>query len=137
MPLNARIEKTWNGTVIKVYGKRAVGKTVMELGLQVESQAKALSPIDSGRLAGSITTQMKNFGTSPEAPASSGDVVQKPKVDNEAYVGTAVFYAPYVEFGTVKSDAQPFLRPALALARGETLTVLTRNGRLAFAEYLQ
>lgn len=33
-----------------------------------------------------------------------------------ADVGSAVHYAPYVELGTSRMDARPFLRPALAAA---------------------
>ena len=33
--------------------------------------------------------------------------------DEEAHIGTNVDYAPYVEQGTSKMAAQPFLRPAL------------------------
>ena len=32
---------------------------------------------------------------------------------DEAYVGTNVEYAPYVELGTVKMHARPYLRPAI------------------------
>lgn len=33
--------------------------------------------------------------------------------DDEAYVGSSAKYASYVEFGTSKMAAQPYLRPAL------------------------
>lgn len=32
---------------------------------------------------------------------------------DKAYVGTNLEYAPYVEFGTVKMPARPFIRPAV------------------------
>lgn len=35
-----------------------------------------------------------------------------------ADIGTAVFYAPFLEIGTRKMAARPFLRPALAAAGG-------------------
>lgn len=35
-----------------------------------------------------------------------------------AAVGTDVFYAPYVELGTDRAPAYPFLRPALSAAAG-------------------
>ena len=59
----------------------------------VQGSAIALSPVKTGNLRGSI-----NF-----------------KVDSadEARVGTNVEYAPYVEYGTRKMAAQPYLRPAL------------------------
>ena len=32
---------------------------------------------------------------------------------NSVYIGTNVEYAPYVEFGTSKQKAQPYLKPAV------------------------
>lgn len=62
------------------------------IGEMAESQAKLLCPVDTDRLRGSITYS-----------------VQVPTV----YVGTDVEYAPYVELGTSKMKAQPFLMPAV------------------------
>ena len=133
----ATIESQWNGKEVKIRGNRVVGKSAFEIGLIVEAQAKALCPVDKGLLRGSITTQSQDKGSFPEAPASGSDVIAGPQDDQEVLVGTAVFYAPYVEFGTIRSNAQPFLRPALDLAKGRTLTVMEQNGRFEFAEYLQ
>lgn len=62
-----------------------------EIGLVAEGYAKRLCPVDTGRLRNSIT-----HTTDGEA----------------AYIGTNVEYAPYVEMGTSRTRAQPFLRPA-------------------------
>jgi len=68
-----------------------------EVAFFIEKEAKRICPVDTGRLRASITTE---------------------KVDRLAYaVGTNVEYAPYVEFGTYKMRAQPYLRPAMELAR--------------------
>lgn len=61
------------------------------IGLQAEGYAKAKCPVDTGNLRNSISH------------AASGD---------SAYIGTNVEYAPYVEFGTRKMAAQPYLKPA-------------------------
>lgn len=66
------------------------------IGLEVEKNAKQLAPFDTGRLRNSITHT----------------VVSKPN-GAAAVVGSAVEYAPFVELGTRKSKAQPFLRPAV------------------------
>lgn len=63
--------------------------------LVAEGYAARLCPVDTGRLRASIS-----HAVVPEEKA--------------AYIGTNVEYAPYVEFGTVKTRAQPFLRPAVA-----------------------
>ena len=137
MAWNATIERNWNGSKVKVHGQKAIGKTIVELALQVEGQAKLLAPIDTGLLAGSITVQMREFFTAPETPATQSDTIKAPREKNEAHIGTAVFYGPYIEFGTINMDAQPFLRPALDLAKGKTLTLLKNNGRMEFAEYMR
>jgi HK97 gp10 family phage protein len=136
--MTATVETKWNGQDVKLRGRRAVDKSAFEIGIIVEGQAKALTPIKSGRLAGSITVQAASGeGTGPQAPAGSSDVIQAPQEEGEVYVGTAVEYAPYVEFGTIRMNAQPFLRPALDLAKGKALTVVMHNGRTEFAEYLK
>lgn len=138
MSFNAKIESQWHGDEIKIQGKRVVNKSAYETGLIIEGQAKLLCPVDTGRLAASITTQSKTEGTSPRGEgAVSTDVIQKPTEDNEVLVGTPVDYAPYVCFGTVRSNAQPFLRPALDLAQGKVLTVVKNNSRYEFKEYLK
>lgn len=42
----------------------------------------------------------------------------RPGPSAEWVVGTNVEYAPYVEFGTSRMGAQPYLRPAVDRARG-------------------
>jgi len=136
--IGVKVTGSWNGDKVKIQGKKVVGKTSYELGLIVEGQAKLLADRKTGRMAASITTQSKDKGTFPQGKgAISSDKISKPRDDNEVLVGTPVFYAPYREFGTFKSDAHPFLRPALDLARGRKLTLLLENGKFLFADYLQ
>lgn len=71
--------------------KGALKKALESVGKAAESNAKGNCPVDTGRLRGSITHQV------------SGDAV---------YIGTNVEYGKYVEMGTYKQAAQPFLKPA-------------------------
>lgn len=148
--IKSTVESEWNGDKVKIQGRKATGKTAWELGLIVEGQAKLLCPIDYGYLAASITTQSVSQGTDlgtpnpdPSKPKSyPHNVSTFRKIDkstdpNEVLVGTAVDYAPYVEFGTIKSNAQPFLRPALDLAKGKVMTLLKENGKFYFGDYLR
>lgn len=136
--MNAKTEVKWKGDIIKIQGKKVVNKSAYESGLIVEGTAKVLAPIDSGRLAASITTQTRTQGTKPSGEGAVGsDVISKPTIDGEAYVGTPVFYGPYIEFSTVRSAAQAFLRLALDLAKGRTLTIFRENGKYYFRDYLK
>lgn len=69
----------------------AVSSALEKIGLMAEGYAKKKCPVDTGNLRNSITHQV------------DGDAV---------YIGTNVEYAPYVELGTSRQKAQPFLRPA-------------------------
>lgn len=62
----------------------------------VERRAKRLCPVDTGRLRASIT-----------------NALEKDTEGLSAVIGTNVDYAVPVEFGTSRTPAQPFLRPAL------------------------
>lgn len=74
-----------------------VAKDLQRRALQVERSAKGLCPVDTGRLRSSITNELTEDG--------EGLV---------AIVGTDVEYGIYVELGTSRMAAQPFLLPALA-----------------------
>jgi HK97 gp10 family phage protein len=73
--------------------ERRIPVALEECGLVAEGYAKRLCPVDTGRLRNSITHTV------------NGDI---------AYIGTNVEYAPYVELGTSRTRAQPFLKPAVA-----------------------
>lgn len=70
----------------------ARSKALEIIGGKAESYAKKICPVDTGRLRNSITHQQYD--------------------DHTEVVGTNVDYAPYVELGTHKMGARPFLRPA-------------------------
>lgn len=77
-----------------------VARDLQRRALQVDRAAKRLCPVDTGRLRSSITNEIGQDG--------EGLV---------AVVGTNVEYAPYIELGTSKMAAQPFLLPALEAAQ--------------------
>lgn len=71
--------------VLEALGMEAEGNAVSEI--------TRLGAVDTGRLRDSISHA---------------------KDDGAAYIGTNVEYAPYVEFGTYRKGARPFLRNAVA-----------------------
>lgn len=71
----------------------AIGVALEKIGLLAENYAAKKCPVDTGNLRGSITYEVDTDGRA-------------------VYIGTNVEYAPYVELGTSRQKAQPFLRPA-------------------------
>lgn len=75
----------------------AIGRALEMIGLQGERHAKeALTQqgaVDTGRLRNSVTHQVIS--------------------EDSVAIGTNVEYAPYIEFGTYKMDARPYIRPAI------------------------
>lgn len=80
-----------------------VGKVLARAATRTTTAAKRLAPVDTGRLRASIAQ---------EIGGDDDGLV--------ARVGTNVEYAPYLEFGTSRMSARPFLRPALGAATGVT-----------------
>lgn len=81
----------------------AVDRGLSAIGEAAVDYAQDDCPVDTGRLKGSITYEV------------SGE---------DVYIGTNVEYAPYVELGTYKQRAQPFLRPAAQNHTDEYRTIL-------------
>jgi len=68
-------------------------RTALEAGANVvKADAKLRAPVDTGQLRASIQHQVN---------------------EDSADIGTNVTYAEYLEYGTSRQRAQPFLRPAL------------------------
>lgn len=72
--------------------KKAKVQALEVIGGMAESYAKAACPVDTGRLRNSITHQQES--------------------ENVEVIGSNVSYASFVELGTSKMSARPFLRPA-------------------------
>lgn len=128
----------WNGADVKARAERLAKMSPFEIGLVVQGYAKNLAPVLTGRLRSSITTSSGDGrSTKPEGPGADGsDTIQRPNDPNETYVGTPVDYGPYIEYGTRRSQAQAFLRPALDMARGKALTIVQAGAKREFGEYL-
>lgn len=91
-------------TTLFASGEGAVGRDLERRALAVERAAKRLCPVDTGRLRSSIAHDL--------ARDARGLL---------AMIGTNVSYGPFVEFGTSRARAQPFLRPALSAAGGPSV----------------
>jgi HK97 gp10 family phage protein len=79
--------------------------------LQIERDAKSIVPVDTGNLRASIESR----------------VIRNNDGGITGVVGTNTDYAAFVEFGTSKMGAQPYLRPAVEQNR-ETVRELLGEG---------
>lgn len=82
-----------NKDVVKAALVEAKKQALEAIGMQAENYTKMNAPVDTGRLRNSITHAQED--------------------ENTVAIGTAVEYAAYVELGTQRTAAQPYLRPAI------------------------
>ena len=87
------VQITDNSSEIKKACEESVNNALEIIGLKGEGYAKLICPVDTGRLRNSITHEQEGKYTE--------------------LIGTNVEYAPYVEMGTQRQKAQPYLKPAV------------------------
>lgn len=92
-----------------------LGNAVRDLVLLVEEVAKRNCPVDTGNLRSSITPVIEHWAA--------------------GYVGTNVEYAPYVEYGTEKTPAQPFLEPAFLEGKKQASKIFGKAISRAIARF--
>ena len=88
---NFDVTITDNSDVFKDALPEQIERALIAIGLAAESHAKELCPVDTGRLRNSISHETDS---------------------DSVYIGTNVEYAAFVELGTSKMKARPYLRPA-------------------------
>ena len=90
--MTVKVKVTSRTKEVSAQFKKAVERGLTAAAIIVESDAKLRAPVDTGNLRSSITHTVE------------GD---------RATVHTNVEYAPYMEYGTSRTAAQPYLEPAL------------------------
>lgn len=98
--MSARIKITIQSNRFKQIAKKArkaVGAIVHKAAFDIEARAKSIVPVDTGMLKNSITTEFPNEISAIVAPHTE--------------------YEQYVEFGTRRQRAQPYMRPAAEKVR--------------------
>lgn len=92
--MGIEVRKTSRAEELKQQVLDVTETALTAIGMKAEDYAKLKCPVDTGNLRNSIT-----FSASVE--------------EKVVYLGTNVEYAPYVEMGTSRSKAQPFIKPAI------------------------
>lgn len=98
-------ESKWNDEAVLAFVREKIINRLTLVGEFVEGAAKNNTPVKTGNLQRSI-----NYKVNDE--------------DLSVTIGTPVEYAPYVEFGTTKRGAKPYLRPALYENKQEIKKIL-------------
>lgn len=57
-------------------------------------------------------------------------VIDRYRINADYYVGTNVDYAAYIEYGTYRMQAQPYLRPAANKVRGNLKDIISRQSNM-------
>lgn len=132
------ISLTDNSDLIKDALEEQLEQALTAIGIAAETHAKENCPVDTGRLRNSITFALAGQGAnSPIYRANFARYKTKtgktairrkglksytykgkaPNVggnEHAVYIGTNVEYGQFIEFGTSRMKARPFLRPAVA-----------------------
>ena len=98
----ANVKITDNSEKVLNALRGAKPRALEKIGEKAEGYAKRLCPVGTAESTG--------------IPGYRGGTLRKSIThttdDEAAYIGTNVEYAPYVELGTCRQKAQPYLRPA-------------------------
>jgi len=95
-----------------------------EVADKIVKDAKELCPVDTGALKRSTRKDKQLVSLYPftcTIGVTAGGHVKNPKTGRE------VDYAAYVEFGTSRTPAQPFMGPAIEKNRGEIRRILSKK----------
>lgn len=106
----------------------AVSVMVRKAALDIQALAQAQAPVATGFLKSSIYTVTKGESTYSSI-ADNGELlpeVDHPSSATEAYVAVGAEYGVYVEMGTSKMAAQPYLIPAAEMVRPAFVEAMTR-----------
>lgn len=87
------VNLTDNSDLVKNALEEQIEAALIAIGMTAETYAKRDCPVDTGRLRNSITHEVRMD-------------------EKSAYIGSNVEYAAFVEMGTTRMKARPYLRPA-------------------------
>lgn len=104
--------------------KRALAYGMLNLGYYVETQAKTRCPYKTGNLRRSIHTVAFHEGATLNEQGPVPDYGQD-KQGTGVIVGTNAGYGIFVELGTFKMAARPFLTPSAQDALSQATELIT------------
>lgn len=118
---------------VKKAPRDAVLKALTTSAESIASTQRALAPEDTGALRDSITVTLPGQSSPPYSQPGGNRVAG----DNEVIItvgDTDTRYPHLVEYGTSKTDAQPFFWPGFRLQRKHAQQRIDRAGRKALRD---
>lgn len=112
--------------------KKVVEQAVRKAALDIEREAKQRAPVQTGFLRNSIyavTHEGSDYGQDAGSPPRDSyllDEVEKPKDGQTAFVAVGANYGMYVEMGTSRMSAQPYLLPAADVVRPQFAAAMSQ-----------
>jgi HK97 gp10 family phage protein len=109
----------------KATNRNVLRRTLLKAGEPTADMAARLAPEERGILSFSIVV-------SPQLTRRHKGEQRNRASEAEVYIGPAggqgaLFYASHVEFGTVLTRGQPYMRPAWESTKGEVLRLVTEG----------
>lgn len=112
--------------------EKGVDQSITEALAEIVTNAKLLCPVypqmakkvDPKRTGGRLRNSIMSSGPKGDYGRTDGPRLDATGKKGVGYVGSAVDYAPYVELGTRKMAAQPYIRPAIALQQGKSVAFI-------------
>ena len=100
-------------------------KLVRAAAFKIERRAKGSAPVDTGFLRNSIYVRTED---SSDQKGSGGELFPElpAAAHNEAWIAVGATYGIYLEYGTSRQPAQPYLVPAVEAERQPFLTALDK-----------
>lgn len=111
MGVEVKIDTSNLSRLVRDLSPGQIDQLVRAAAFEAEGRAKQSAPVDTGYLRNSIQTRVLGIG--------------------EAEVGTSAQYAAYVEMGTSRQRAQPYLVPAARKAVDNLIAALEARLRRA------
>nr|WP_321457430.1 HK97-gp10 family putative phage morphogenesis protein [uncultured Cohaesibacter sp.] len=118
---------------VKDAPRNSIMQALAKSGDELADAQRALAPEDSGDLKDSIAVTLPGESTPPYSQPGGARIAG----ENEVIVtagNSDVRYAHLVEFGTSKTEAQPFFWPAFRLLRRRQQRRIDRAGKKAIKE---
>ena len=143
MALNVKVSVESNFKFNEFMGRTnsAIKDGLTLAGIRIKGQAVLLADFTQGYQTGflknslsySIDGKRAGANENPGEKVSAREMVAVSNTDNTVHIGTNVEYADYVERGTSRMSAQPYLRPAYDMSKSDVEKLV----KIAIANHLK